>query len=149
MNFLMADFSASQWIVLSLILALIVLYPFFVAFKNRKERERFEQITGSLKVGDKVITSSGIVGEIVAISEEPTGKMFTLKTGDDNHVGYIKIDILAVYNVIGDLPAQETTTQTQQVEPQVETEQPVEQNQATEQPVKKASKSAKKSGKKA
>ena len=99
MNFLLAAVSATQWVLLGLILVLIILYPVFMVFKNKKEKEKFDELSTGLKIGEKVLTSSGVYGEIVSIKDEKQGKIVVLKTGDDSHVGYITVDVLAIYNV--------------------------------------------------
>lgn len=99
MSVLLADVSVTQWVLLGLILVLIILYPVFMVFKNKKEKEKFDELSTSLKVGEKVLTSSGVYGEIVSITEEKQGKLVVLKTGDEKHQGYITVDVLAIYTV--------------------------------------------------
>ncbi|MGI5842266.1 MAG: preprotein translocase subunit YajC [Christensenellales bacterium] len=106
MNFLLTDagFTATQWTLLAVLLALIIIYPVFSAYKNKKESEKLKQLTDDLKVGEKVLTTSGVYGEIIAITPQEQGKLVTLKTGDEDHVGYISVDILAIYTVFRDEP---------------------------------------------
>jgi len=99
MSMLLADVSATQWVLLGLILVLIILYPVFMVFKNKKEKEKFEELSSNIKVGEKVLTSSGVYGEIVSITDDKQGKLVVLKTGDEEHTGYVTVDVLAIYTV--------------------------------------------------
>lgn len=136
------DVSATQWILLGLILVLIILYPVFTVFKNKKEKEKFDGLASSLKVSDKVMTSSGVYGEIVAITEQAQGKLITLKTGDEAHVGYVGVDIYAIYTVFKDPEEVETAEMTAQETPAEEVREEIP-SQAEEKP-KPKSKSKKK-----
>lgn len=116
MNQILADIQPTQWILLAIIVVLIILYPIFVYVRNKKDREKFQALNDSLKVGDKVVTGAGVYGTIVSIDVKNEGKIVTIETGDENHKGYLSVDVLAIYNVINDAPIQETTTESQQVE---------------------------------
>jgi preprotein translocase YajC subunit len=122
MTRLLADSSISptQWVLLALIVGLIILYPIFTVYRNKKEREKFDQLARDLKVGDKILTSSGTYGEIVAIDERETGKVLTLKTGNDAHVGYLSVDILTVYTVFRDPQPEPLMEEKQEIVEKVE-----------------------------
>ncbi len=109
MNQILADIQPTQWILLAIIVVLIILYPIFVYIRNKKDREKFQALNDSLKVGDKVVTGAGVYGTIISIDVKNEGKIVTLETGDENHKGYVSVDVLAIYNVINDTPIQETT----------------------------------------
>lgn len=133
--------SATQWVLLGLILVLIILYPVFTVYKNKKEKEKFEGLAKDLKVGDKILTSSGTYGEIVSISEREYGKVLTIKTGDDVHFGYMAVDVLTVYSVFRDEEMIETAAQNSEQEIKAEelsAEDEVE-VEIVEEPAKKAS----------
>lgn len=136
------DISATQWILLGLILVLIILYPIFTVFKNRKEKEKFDELATALKIGEKVMTSSGLYGEIVAITPQAQGKLITLKTGDEDHVGYVGVDIYAIYTVFK--PEQEVVEQEIAAEQPQETEIVEEQQESQPAQEKPKSKSKKK-----
>lgn len=101
-----ASISTTQWIIIALIISLIIAYPILVFFRNKSEKERFDKLSKDIKVGDKILTSSGTYGEIIAIDERQNGKVLTLKTGDDDHVGYLSVDILTIYSVFRDQPTE-------------------------------------------
>ncbi len=115
-----SSITATQWVLLALIVVLIVLYPVFTIYRNKKEREKFDQLAKDLKVGDKILTSSGTYGEIVSIDEREHGKVLTLKTGTDKHTGYLAVDILTVYSVFRDKPEIDAPVAERQVEQKAE-----------------------------
>lgn len=106
MNFLLSDIAPTQWILLAVILVLIVLYPVFIFIRNKKDKEKFAELNSALKEGDKVLTSSGVYGTVVSMTETAQGKLVTLETGDEKHKGYISVDVLAIYTVVKE-PAEE------------------------------------------
>lgn len=140
-HLLSAEVSATQWVLLGLILVLIILYPVFMVFKNKKEREKFDELSEGLNVGDKVLTSSGVYGEIIDIKPQQSGKLVVLKTGDEDHVGYVGVDVLAIYTVFKE---EEETIAVE--EPQEDTEQTEEVKEEPKEE-KKAKKTSKKSEK--
>lgn len=142
MSFMLAgDVGVTQWVLLGLILVLIVLYPVFMVIKNKKEREKFDTLSQSLKVGEKVLTSSGIYGEIVSISQVEQGKLVTLLTGDEEHKGFISVDVLAIYTVFKDEKAVEFESEVKEIKETQVKEEP--QKQSTPKP-KKSSKTSSK-----
>lgn len=122
MSILLADVSATQWVLLGLILVLIILYPVFMVFKNKKEKEKFDQLSSGLKVGEKVLTSSGVYGEIVSITDERQGKLVVLKTGDETHPGFITVDVLAIYTILRE---EQIVSEENEVQPKAEPEKEV------------------------
>ena len=85
MNMLLAEVGPAQWILLGVIVLLIVCYPIFIVLKNKKEQQKAQQMTDSLKVGKEVLTSSGVYGTIVAIEEKENCKIVTLQTGTEEN----------------------------------------------------------------
>ena len=57
---------------------IIVVFYFFMLRPKQKEAKEREQMLEALKTGDKVSTSSGIIGVITKLGKEN----FTLKTGE-------------------------------------------------------------------
>jgi len=64
---------------LPLILMLGVFYFLLIRPQQRKEKARLAMIE-SLKKGDRVVTSGGIVGTVVGVREE----LVVIKTGDED-----------------------------------------------------------------
>lgn len=114
-----------QWVLLGLIVVLIILYPVFTVYRNKKEKEKFDNLSKELKIGDRILTSSGTYGEIVSINERDNAKVLTIKTGDDINFGYMAVDVLTVYSVFRDEevePLKEEIKEVVQEEIQEETE---------------------------
>ena len=165
MNMMLAEgIGPAQWILFGVIILLVICYPIFIVLKNKKEQQKAQELTNSLKVGKDVLTSSGVYGTIVAIEEKENGKIVTLQTGTEQYKSYISVDILAIYAVLNPDPIQPENTEVKQevseevkeeVKQEVKEEQPeikeeiveeVKQEQQAEKPEKK-SKSNKKSKK--
>lgn len=138
--------SPTQWVLLALIVALIILYPILTMFRNKKEREKFDQLAKDLKIGDKILTSSGTYGEIIAMKQREQSTVLTLKTGDSKHVGYLSVDVLTVYSVFRDKEEQIKVEEVKEEKAEVETE---EVEIKEEKQTKPKTGTTKKSGKKA
>ena len=54
-----------------------------------------------LKAGDKVMTDTGVVGEVVDSYVEDEYKYFVLKSGKGDKVGYFTVHANAIYYVYG------------------------------------------------
>lgn len=52
------------------LIGIFVVFYFFLILPQRRQQKREQEFRNSLKKGDKVITTSGIHGEIVAIEGE-------------------------------------------------------------------------------
>ncbi|HSP07086.1 MAG TPA: preprotein translocase subunit YajC [Acidobacteriota bacterium] len=52
------------------LLFIVVFYWMFVAAPMRKKQKEFEKLMSGLKKGDRVLTSSGMYGVVVEISEK-------------------------------------------------------------------------------
>ena len=92
----------SQIILIVVILLLIVAYPILVSSRNKKERQKLDEQTNSLKRGDKVMTTSGIFGTVVDLHQEKKRKIVTIETGYGKTKGYMAIDAYAIYTVINE-----------------------------------------------
>lgn len=90
------DFSTILMIVILLFLVALMVMGYL---KRRKYAVSLQQLRDDVKVGDKVMTDTGVVGEIVDIATEGEHKYFTIKSGTDDKFGYIKVHANAVYYV--------------------------------------------------
>lgn len=106
--------------IIFLVVLLVLLVGLFVFSYMRKKKYNttLNQMRDELKIGDKVMTDSGIVGEVEEIFEEDEYKYVVLKTGKGGHIGYATVHANAVYHVF----EKETTTETKE-EAKTETEQ--------------------------
>ena len=92
----------SQIILIVVIVLLIVAYPILVSSRNKKERQKLDEQTNSLKRGDKVMTTSGIFGTVVDLHQEGERKIVTIETGYGKTKGYMAIDAYAIYTVMNE-----------------------------------------------
>ena len=89
-------------IVLLIILIVLVVALFIVSYmKKKKYNNELWQMREELKVGDKVMTDTGVVGEVVDSYIEDEYKYFVLKSGKGNNVGYFTVHANAIYYVFG------------------------------------------------
>lgn len=140
---------ATQIILIVFIVALIIIYPIMIVSKNKKENQRMQEQTNSLKRGDKVITTSGVYGTIIDLHLEGNKTIVTIETGTDKNKGYISVDAYAIYSIIKDeepieeIPEQEAKSEEVKEEPkaeEVKTEVAEKPEENQEQPKKKEKK---------
>ena len=74
-------------------LLLLVVFVFFIILPQRKEKKAIETMLANLKKGDKVLTSSGIFGEIVTLIDE---NRVTLKVGEGLKIDFARSTISKV-----------------------------------------------------
>ena len=99
MNFTnILKFDVSSVLMLAILVFLVVLMVLGYA-KRRKFNAQLQDLRDNIKVGDKIMTDTGVVGEIVDVSTEGEYKYFTIKTGTDTQFGFIKVHSNAVYYV--------------------------------------------------
>jgi preprotein translocase subunit YajC len=72
---------------------LIAIFYFMFFRPQRRQQERHRQLLGSLQRGDRVVTSGGIVGEIVHLKDDEV----TLKSGEARFV-VLRANIANVVN---------------------------------------------------
>ena len=90
---------ATQIILIVFIVVLLIAYPVMMYSRNKKETQRMQEQTNSLKRGDKVLTTSGVYGTIVDMQLENDKKIITIETGTEKKKGYISVDAYAIYSV--------------------------------------------------
>lgn len=89
-------------IILLVVLIVLVVALFLMSyFKKKKYNSELGQMREELKVGDKVMTDTGVVGEVVDSYVEDEYKYFVLKTGKDKNIGYFTVHANAIYYVFG------------------------------------------------
>ena len=101
---------ATQIILIVFIVLLIIIYPIIIATRSKKENQRMQEQTNSLKRGDKVLTTSGVYGTIVDLHLEGDKKIVTIETGTDKKLGYISVDAYAIYTIFKDEPEENNKT---------------------------------------
>ncbi len=89
-------------IALLVILIVLVVVLFVVSYMRKKKfNNELGAMRQELKVGDKVMTDTGVVGEVVDAYTEDEYKYFVLKSGKDKNVGYFTVHANAIYYVFG------------------------------------------------
>ena len=86
---------------LVVLLVLLVLYVGFGIVNRKKNQEQTAKMLNELKAGDKIVTYSGIYGEIVSMRETNMGRVLTIATGDkeSGKVSYIEINSSVIMGV--------------------------------------------------
>lgn len=101
MNLLLEGTTASSnwssWVLLGVLALFLIISPFLMKAKNKKEMEKAQQMIDSIKKGDQVMTAAGVVGKVVSIENKLDMKLVTIETGDEKHKGYMTMDINAIY----------------------------------------------------
>ncbi len=144
-------------IVLIVILVVLVVALFVFSYMRKKKfNSELGQMRADLKIGDRVMTDTGVVGEVVDSYTEENYKYFVLKTGRGNNIGYFSVHANAIYYVFDKEPAKkenfnakqkkdETTDEAEQNNPDQE---PNGDNETKKSDPAKVSKNNKKSNKK-
>ena len=89
-------------IILLVVLVVLLVAMFVMSYIRRKKyNQGLSSMREELKKGDKVMTDSGIVGEVVDSYTEEEYKYFVLKSGKGNNVGYFSVHANAIYYVYG------------------------------------------------
>lgn len=91
------------------IILIVLLVALFVisSMKKKKFNAELGQMREELKAGDKVMTDSGVVGEVVESYTEEEYKYFVLKSGRGENTGYFTVHANAIYYVFGKEQKQE------------------------------------------
>ncbi|MBE5741281.1 MAG: preprotein translocase subunit YajC [Clostridiales bacterium] len=89
--------------IILVVILLVLLVALFVisTLKKKKFNQDLTQMRQELKIGDKVMTDSGVVGEVVDSYEEEGYKYFVLKSGRGENAGYFTVHGNAIYYVFG------------------------------------------------
>ena len=103
---------ATQIILIVLIVLLIIIYPIIISARNKKENQKLQEQTNSLKRGDKILTTTGVYGTIVDLHLDDNKKIVTIETGTCKNKGYMAIDAYSIYTVLTEeKPAEENKPQ--------------------------------------
>lgn len=87
---------------LLIVLIVLVVALFITSYVRRKKyNNELGQMREELKIGDKVMTDTGVVGEVVDSYIEDEYKYFVLKSGRGSNVGYFAVHANAIYYVFG------------------------------------------------
>lgn len=110
-------------IILLVVLLILVVALFVLSyFKKKKFNSELGSMRDDLKPGDKVMTDTGVVGEVVEAFTEDEYKYFVLKTGRGEHTGYFTVHANAIYYVFGKEDQQNQAKKVVVVKPQPKVE---------------------------
>ena len=91
----------------STIIMIVVIAVMFVGlfifnhFSNKKRQKAEQDKLSQLSVGDKVLTSCGIIGTIVRLDEiSPVDMNMVIETGEGDNKSTLTFDIRALYQVL-------------------------------------------------
>ncbi|MBE7076737.1 MAG: preprotein translocase subunit YajC [Clostridiales bacterium] len=100
---------SGELIVIAILLILVVGLFVMSYMKRKKYNQELGAMRQELKKGDKVMTDSGVVGEVVETYTEEEYTYVVLKSGKDKNVGYFTVHANAIYYVFGKENAQQKT----------------------------------------
>lgn len=89
------------------IILIIVLFVLLIALfamgyvKKRNFNAKLDTLRSELKIGDRVMTDSGMVGEVVDSYTEDEYKYVVLKSGKGDNTGFFTVHANAIYYVFG------------------------------------------------
>ena len=87
-----------NYVLIGVVALLLIALPILMNQKNKKESQKIQEQTNSLKVGDKVLTTSGVYGTITEIKFDDSQKLVVIETGGKNK-SYLSVDAYAIYTV--------------------------------------------------
>lgn len=99
MKYLLADASwgdISIWIIIAVLLLMFVVLSFV---RRKRETQQRNDMVNEFKTGTKIVTTSGIYGEIKSITETTDGKVVVIETGEGNNKTTMTIHINAIMTV--------------------------------------------------
>ena len=90
-------------VLLVVLVLLLILYPVMMMRRNKKEQEKQKMLIESLKVGEYVLTYSGVFGKITEVVEKEIGKFIVIETGEKKK-NYVTVSENAIYSVVNNNP---------------------------------------------
>lgn len=87
-----------NYVLIAVVVLLLISLPIMMNARNKRETQKVQEQTNSLKVGDKVLTTSGVYGTVVELKFDESKKAVVLETGGKNK-SYLTVDAYAIYTV--------------------------------------------------
>ena len=101
----------AQEIIMIIVVVVIIVALFLLAyFRGKKRNAEYNQLRANLKVGDKVMTDTGVVGIVVDQFTEDEYKYVVLESGHADKKGYLTVHANAIYFVFDDEKKAEKVT---------------------------------------
>ena len=88
-----------QYVLIGVVALLLIAMPIVMNARNKKETQQVQEQTNSLKVGDKILTTSGVYGIITEIQFSDSQKIVVIETGGKTK-SYMSVDAYAIYRVL-------------------------------------------------
>lgn len=100
MNSMLLASSNSVWnyVLIAVVVLLLIAMPIMMNQRNKKETQKIQEQTNSLKVGDKVLTTSGVYGTITELKFDDSKKVVVIETGGKTK-SYMSVDAYSIYTV--------------------------------------------------
>ena len=98
MNMLLAANQIWNYVLIGVVVLLLIAMPIFMNARNKRETQKVQEQTNSLKVGDKVLTTSGVYGTITELRFDDSKKQVVIETGGKTK-SYLTVDAYAIYTV--------------------------------------------------
>lgn len=100
MNSMLLASSNSVWnyVLIAVVALLLIAMPIMMNQRNKKETQKIQEQTNSLKVGDKVLTTSGVYGTITELKFDDSKKVVVIETGGKVK-SYMSVDAYSIYTV--------------------------------------------------
>ena len=87
-----------NYVLIAVVALLLIAMPIMMNARNKKESQKVQEQTNSLKVGDKVLTTSGVYGTITEVKFDDSKKTVVIETGGKTK-SYLTVDAYAIYTV--------------------------------------------------
>ena len=87
-----------NYILIGIVVLMLIALPIMMNQKNKRETQKIQEQTNSLKVGNKILTTSGVYGTITEIKFDDTQKLVVIETGGKTK-SYMTVDAYAIYTV--------------------------------------------------
>ena len=88
----------TNYVIVGVLVVLLLVMFIMMNARNKKETQKVQEQTNSLKVGDKIMTTSGVYGTITEVNFDETKKTIVIETGGKTK-SFMTIDAYAVYTV--------------------------------------------------
>lgn len=142
MSLILSNVGVGSWILLGVLLLILIVSPFIMRAKSKKEMDTQQKMMDAINKGDTVLTSAGVIGKVVGIDANKQGyKTLTLETGDEKHKGYLCVDIRSIYYNLSNPVIENTPEKKAEETPKVEqkTEEVIEMPEDISKPVENVS----------
>ncbi len=142
MSLILSNVGVGSWILLGVLLLILIVSPFIMRAKSKKEMDTQQKMMDAINKGDTVLTSAGVIGKVVGIDANKQGyKTLTLETGDEKHKGYLCVDIRSIYYNLSNPVIENTPEKKVEETPKVEqkTEEVIEMPEDISKPVENVS----------